>query len=282
LHRYAPLARTCLFANLATAAVFLPFSAYPQTTVDTFQQEIDKRDAQIKQLLQRMDKLERDIRARMPTAAAAPVQRHAEPSRPAGGLTASPPPSPVSPPAASAPSSSTKPNTELEDALIARALENTLVNQGGQLLPAYSYQIVPDFSYSHQSIDALAFANNGTAIARQQSHRDLLEWGLGFRIGLPWDTQIGIRVPLDLVSGSGTLGGAIASTNNRGGLGDVSLTLQKQALHEKGPIPDVLVNAGYKANTGSTSLTERQPSTFPFTVGTGSAAILILIFVVWQ
>ena len=59
-------------------------------------------------------------------------------------------------------------------------------------------------------------------------------------------------------------------SSNRGGLGDVSLTLQKQVLHEKGWIPDLLVNLNYTAATGSPSLSQRQLSTFPFAVGTGS------------
>ena len=269
LRNFCPvLARASLVAALMASPLPLRSTAHAQSNVDDLQREIGKRDAQINQLLQRMDKLEKEMRAR--TAAAAPARRPAEPLLPAGGLVAPPPVKPASPPVAAAPLPASKSDTEAEETMIARALENTLVNQGGQLLPAYSYQIVPDFSYAHQSFDGLAFTNGGATIVRQQSQRNLLEWGLGFRIGLPWETQFGIRVPLDLVSGSGTLAGSNASTNNRGGLGDLSLTLQKQVVHEKGWLPDVLVNAGYKANTGSTSLTQRQPSTYPFTVGTGS------------
>ena len=153
--------------------------------------------------------------------------------------------------------------------MIARALENTLVDRGGQLLPPYVFQLVPDFSFGYQSEDQLAFLNNGS-IVRQQSHRDLLEWGFGFRIGLPWETQVGFRVPFDLDYGTATFGGTNTFSSNRGGLGDVSLTLQKQVLHEKGWIPDLLVNLNYTAATGSTSLSQRQLSTFPFAVGTGS------------
>ena len=90
--------------------------------------------------------------------------------------------------------------------MIARALENTLVDRGGQLLPPYVFQLVPDFSFGYQSEDQLAFLNNGS-IVRQQSHRDLLEWGFGFRIGLPWETQVGFRVPFDLNYGTATFGG---------------------------------------------------------------------------
>ncbi len=153
--------------------------------------------------------------------------------------------------------------------MISRALENTLVDRGGQLLPPYVVQLVPDFSYSHQSLDQLAFFTNGN-IVRQQSHRDQLEWGLGFRIGLPWETQFNLRVPLDLSYASATFGGNRTINSNRGGLGDISMAFQKQVLHEKGWVPDLLVNVAYTANTGSTSLAQQAVSTFPFAVGTGS------------
>ncbi len=156
-------------------------------------------------------------------------------------------------------------------------MENTLVDQGALLLSPWVAQIVPDFSYGHQSTDQLSYvAQNliqsgpNTPVTTQKSHTDLLEWGLGFRLGLPWESQVSIRIPVGLDYGAATFGGTANSNSTRGGLGDVFIGLQKQVLHEKGMLPDVLLNIGYKANTGSTNLTATQVSTFPFGVGTGS------------
>lgn len=275
------LARVGFVGILATGLVDSNTAAAQQPTTGELQQEIQQRDVQIQQLLKRMDALEKEVKGKL-AAAHARVQ-HAEqpasappPAAKSQSAQVVPPPSPppgrtpVQPLISPAPgTSATTTPEEPEDAMIARALENTLVDRGGQLLPPYVFQLVPDFSFGYQSEDQLAFLNNGS-IVRQQSHRDLLEWGFGFRIGLPWETQVGFRVPFDLNYGTATFGGTNTFSSNRGGLGDVSLTLQKQVLHEKGWIPDLLVNLNYTAATGSTSLSQRQLSTFPFAVGTGS------------
>ena len=270
------------FAGLLAAGVLDQGSAVAQPTTEELQQEIQKRDAQIRQLIKRLDSLEKEVRTRIaaapvpapratqPVPAETPTAQAAPPPAPPPGRTPVrpliPPVEGTTAPAATAPAASQE---EAEEAMISRALENTLVDRGGQLLPPYVVQLVPDFSYSHQSLDQLAFFTNGN-IVRQQSHRDQLEWGLGFRIGLPWETQFNLRVPLDLSYASATFGGNRTINSNRGGLGDISMAFQKQVLHEKGWVPDLLVNVAYTANTGSTSLAQQAVSTFPFAVGTGS------------
>lgn len=281
----------------AAAGLLGSGTALAQPTVEQLQQEIQQRDKQIQQLLKRMDALEKEVRSRpATTTAAAPRQPAATAPAPAAtalapgappamgaappptaaagkperaAQAASPYPTPVQPltgPAAPQPQS----KEEAEEAMISRALENTLVGQGGQLLPPYMFQLVPDFSYTYRSIDQLAFVAPNGAIVRQQAHQNLLEWGFGFRIGLPWETQFSMRVPIGLDYGAATFAGSTNANTSAGGLGDISLTLQKQVLHERGWLPDVLLSMTYKANTGSTSLTQTQISTFPFTVGTGS------------
>jgi len=240
-----------------------------QPTLEDMQREIEKRDAVIDRLLRRMESLEKEVRAR-PSVTPAPARESREVApvfRSQPGVAQVPPA--VIPPPSTGPIATTVPAENEEEAMISRALENTLVNQGGQLLPPYMYQIVPDFSYSHQSLDQIAFVTNGS-IVRQRSHVDRLEWGLGFRIGLPWESQVSIRVPVGLAYGSATFGGTTTISTDRGGFGDISMSFQKQVLHEKGLLPDVLLNVTYKAGTGSTSLTQQAASTFPTTVGTGS------------
>jgi hypothetical protein len=278
-------------ACVLVAGLSQPHLAAAQPTTEELQREIQQRDAQIQQLLRRMDALEREVKAQKAAtprpappprpAPAPPAEAQAAPTAPPPvAMTPTPTPPTLAPPsigptpvkplmpsATPAPTPTTE--AEAEEAMISRALENTLINQGGQLLPPFVYQLVPDFGYTHQSLDQLAFVSNG-AIVRQQSHKDLLEWGFGFRIGLPWETQIGIRIPVGLDYGSATFGGTTTANSTRGGLGDISLTLQKQVFHEKGWLPDVLLNFIYRANTGSTSLSQTQISTFPFAVGTGS------------
>jgi hypothetical protein len=267
------------YAAVAQDAPSLPPRVPSVTpTPEMLEQQIRDRDAIINKLSRRLDALEKEVRQPARRAAAAPSApvplRETEPVQ---STQAQPPqPSPPQPPLLTATRPVSSPPNEETDANIVRALENTLVDQGGLLLSPWSMQIVPDFSYSHQSLDQLSFVSPnllppgvGNPVT-QKATRDLLEWGLGFRLGLPWDSQISIRLPFDLDYGSATFAGASGVSQNRGGVGDFSMTFQKQVLHEKGPIPDVLLSLTYKANTGSTSFATRQVSTFPFATGTGS------------
>ena len=138
-------------------------------------------------------------------------------------------------------------------------------------------QLVPDAGVVYSSQDQLAFVSpgvipgtTGTGIFREQLHRWDVEFGLGFRIGLPYGFQASIRIPYDWTQGSATFGGSTNRTVTRNGVGDLSLGLQKQVLTEDAGWPAVLLNANYKFATGSSSLTVPQVATYPFGVGTGS------------
>lgn len=272
----ASLPLTCLLAH----------AAHAQPTPEELQAEIRKRDAVIDSLLKRVDALEKQAHAGEPTMTAAPAQS----KRQVAG-TQAPPPSPASPtlfggtPMAAAavptmnPPETTTPgeDNEIEEATIARALENTLIDQGALLLAPWTMQVVPDFSYTYQAINQLSFVSPsvvpgavGNSLLLQNSRRSLLEWGLGFRLGLPWETQLDIRVPVGLDFGSATFGNGYTANSTRGGIGDVSVGLEKQIFHEQGLLPDVLLNLTYKSNTGNSNVAAPQVSTFPFAVGTGS------------
>jgi hypothetical protein len=156
-------------------------------------------------------------------------------------------------------------------------LENTLVNQGGLLLSPWVEQFVPDLGVIYSSVNQLAFVAPGvipgttsTGIFTQNSHRWNIELGLGYRVGLPFGMQAQFRVPFDIAQGEATFGGTTDRSSNAGGLGDISFGLQKQILYEESWWPAIILNANYKAATGSSNLAQTQVSTFPFAVGTGS------------
>jgi len=263
--------RSLAASTILTGVVLsLTSNAIAQTSQTTpspqvLESEIRKRDALINSLLKRVDALEKEMHVQ-------PIKRVPNAPQPQAEAIPAPQPSPQTPP----PPVTSSPPPEGEEDTVARALENTLVDQGGLLLNPWSQQIVPDFSYAHQSIYQLSFAAPNLLPAgignpvTQKLNRNLLEWGLAYRLGLPWDTQLNIRIPVDLDYGSSTFAGTTNVNQNRGGIGDFSLNFQKQVLHEKGAIPDLILNVAYKANTGSTYLATRQVSTFSFATGTGS------------
>jgi hypothetical protein len=279
---------TRLFAIAAAplalgGALLMSSPAGAQPTTEQLQQEIDKRDAIIQDLMKRVGALEKEAHAGQNGAPPQPEKKTRRTAQAAPAATPAPEPpfTPLAPADAPVlvgnPQAASAPADDKDEANVARALENTLVDQGSLLLSPFQMQLVPDFSYQYQSTNQLAFVSpaviphaTGESLLTQVSHREYLEWGLGFRIGLPWETQFNFRVPVGLDFGSATFGGNTNLNSTRGGIGDVSMNLQKQVLHEKGWVPDLLLNVGYKAATGSTSYAAPQFSTFPFAVGTGS------------
>src|SRR4051812_30014899 len=114
----ATSSRPYLFGAAVTALLAAPLAAKAQS-VDELQLEIRKRDAQINQLLRRMDALEREVRAKPPVVAP-PAQRTAETPPPAIAPPAVPRPAPAPPPAVV--SRVPAPTDESEDTMIMRAL----------------------------------------------------------------------------------------------------------------------------------------------------------------
>src|SRR6185437_6652574 len=155
----------------ATAFTFAPARA--QSNTDDLMREIHRRDQVIDQLLRRVDALEKQARPATrlgSTAQPAPIA-----VAPISEPDTSPNASRIRQVAAPAPVQPAKPGAtgDTEETMIARALENTLVDQGGLLLPPYSVQFVPDFSFAYSSIDQLAFFGPTGTIVRQRSHQYL-------------------------------------------------------------------------------------------------------------
>ena len=281
----SPLSSRCLLIVAATLLGSVP--AHAQPTPEELQREIEKRDAIINDLAKRLSALEKQVHATGAPAQSRSQTASIPPPAPVGAtapivpgvrLSQATPPAP--PPAAptggrvtTAQAGAATPAPGEDDETLARALENTLVDQGAQVLGKWQLQFVPDFSYAYQSLDQLAYVNLGNGTTEfpvtQRSHRDLAEAGFSFRLGLPWESQINVRVPFDWSGGQATFAGTETAHSGASGIGDVSVNVIKQVLHEHGYLPDLLFNVAYTANTGSSSRSQAQISTFPFAVGTG-------------
>jgi hypothetical protein len=285
--------RHCILGGITAAGLMtLSPAAVAQAADQDVQRALQQRDAVIEQLQKRIEALEKRMRTSearptraapastkgVPILVAAPatIAPAAVGARPAAtAADAQPATAPTSPPT---PAPGTTVPAAAEDEMIARALERTLVEQGAQLLPPYAFQLVPFADYSYQGDTQLSFvaANQlfpgatGQQLVTQRTRRDTIDGGLTFRLGLPWETQVNFRLPFVWSRGEATFAGVETKSRSTSGIGDISINLQKQVLHERGWLPDVLLNAFYVADTGRSSLTRPQVSTFNFSTGTGS------------
>ena len=115
-----------------------------------------------------------------------------------------------------------------EDEELGRALERALVQQGGLLLRAGTYELQPETSYANWD------AARGPA-------RYAVGAALSLRAGLPWESQFQLRVPYVHVATAA--GSAIA-------LGDIDLSLSKQLARESPGVPGLIASLGWTGRTG--------------------------------
>jgi hypothetical protein len=246
-----------------------PTKPKPKPTVEQLQKEIRERDALIRNLVRRVENLERQMatgesaNANRPAATkrAGATARVAAPPAPqtelAGLEPEEPEPAPASPPgkAAASPTSATRqaanapPSApgqfEVSEETAERALERTLVATGNLLVPSGFAEVEPLFSYTRRETPNLVLFNQ---------NRNEFTWALDTRLGLPWESQFEIALPYNLVNQQ--LTNAFVAppqlVSNRSGnaVGDLTVGLAKTLIHESGWIPDVLGRITYEAPTG--------------------------------
>jgi len=191
-------------------------------------QQIEKRDAIIIDLLRRVVALERQLAVTRPDELQKPAP---DPSKPVKDTT------PV-------------------DEEINRALERSLVREGGMVLPKGSIEFEPRFLYSYRGSNALQIEqlNGQETVALQNAKRDTFDVSGIVRMGLPWTSQIDLRLPFIISRQEVATAGTTQSKRWHSGLGDIELGFTKQLLEEKGSLPGLLTAFSWKSNTGNNNI----------------------------
>jgi hypothetical protein len=253
-------------------------SARAQTsepTTEQLQKEIRQRDAIIRSLVRRVEKLERQVgtgasASASPAAAATRPAASSQPAArpPAPTVTAleteAPAPAPATPstpPASSAGATPQAADTnppapgqfEVSPEAAERALERTLVATGNLLVPKGFAEVEPLLSYTRRENPSQILFN---------VNRNEFSWALDMRFGLPWESQFEIALPYNLaqqqvnnVLQQPVTDIAVAPpqqfSNSWGNsFGDVTVGLAKIFVHESGWIPDLLGRVTYEIPTG--------------------------------
>ena len=160
-----------------------------------------------------------------------------------------------------------------QDRLIRSAFENTLVDRGGLLLPAWNYDIETSLTYVHSSSDNIVI--DGFTIfpvlvvgdiQSERLTRDVNLANLTLRMGLPWDSQAEVRIPYGHQTLRSYRADGVEDTFRDGGLGDIEFALSRQLYRSRGKWPDLVANLRWKSKTGSNPFTASADDVF---VGTG-------------
>lgn len=236
-------------------------------TIEELQKRLDERDAVIRDLLHRVEMLEKGRPAgtrsasapttpRTDSAANAPAAAAIEPSdRPASSGRV-----PEQTAQAPAPAPSAPGEFEIDKDAAERALERALVQSGALLLSAGTVEIAPSVSFVRRESATpgqLVFPTTvGVLVANNKVRQNQLETALLFRAGLPWDAQAEIGLPYDYKSTStatmvGTAG-LSEQTTKAWGFGDPTLSVLKQLSKEGEWLPSLLAGLTWDSDFGQT------------------------------
>jgi hypothetical protein len=232
---------------LLICGIALSPSALAETDAQALRALLGERDAAIielqatvRQMAERLDKLERQL----------------------GDEATSTEPEPVAATSSSSPQAARYETTETEedfgrldvDELAAqRALERTLTQEGALLLPSWTFEVEPSFTYGLDQFEIPTRQGGAQEeFGLADFERQVYVADVEFRMGLPFDSQFEIGVPYswvdDSLAAAPTAG--IDSFDRSGqGLGSVRLGIAKTLLREQGWRPDLVGRIFW--NTGS-------------------------------
>jgi hypothetical protein len=238
--------------------VTIPASARSvKPTVEQLQKEIKQRDALIRSLVHRVEKLEQQVGAA--TATGATANRTGTRAQPANSpattteATAHPEetaqaPTRVqaAPPAPQTPAKPPSPGQfEVSEEAAERALERTLVATGNLIVPVGFAEIEPLFSYTRRERPAQVLFD---------VNRNELFPAVDLRVGLPWESQIEFFLPYNFQEQQQVNASVapVSQISNRWGnaIGDFTVGVAKTFVHESGWIPNLLGRVNWEIPTG--------------------------------
>jgi hypothetical protein len=158
--------------------------------------------------------------------------------------------------------------------LIRAAFERTLIDRGGLLLPPGKLEFEPSLSYAHSSSENLVI--DGFTIfpvlvigdiVSERLRRDTMTASLSARLGLPWRSQLEVRLPWIAEDSSRLLGDGEEIRIRDQGPGDFEIALSRDLPLLFGRGPQLLGSVRWKSTTARDPFGLDEETQIPF--GTG-------------
>ena len=222
--------------------------AWAQSDVADLQRQLQERDALVRSLVNRVEALERRLGAgaQAPSAAQVP-QAAAVPAPPAAA--AAPSGAVASVPAPAAPAPTGAPQEEE----LGRALERTLLREGGILLAPGSFELDPRFEYEYNGVRGLGIVQAAAGPAVVERSRDVHRFSstIGLRAGLSQFTQVEARLPFVATEDATTASAAGLRQRDRArGVGDAEFQVTHQLAQDRVGTPALLASLNVRLPTG--------------------------------
>lgn len=140
-----------------------------------------------------------------------------------------------------------------------RALDRSLVQTGAILLPFRQMELQPFFNYLRRENFFPSLIGNDVGqlvgVGTANIKRNEFSTGFLFRAGLPFESQIELRLPVRIVGQTNIIpqGANIVSDTSRtgAGLGDISVGIAKTLFREDGWIPDLVGRFTWDSDSGN-------------------------------
>lgn len=180
----------------------------------------------------------------------------------------------AAPPAAPEPAAPA-PVPSIEDQqLIRAAFERTLIDRGGLLLPRWTFEVEPSTSYAHSSSESLVI--DGFTIFpvlvvgdifSERVRRNTLTTSLTARLGLPWRSQLEVRAPYIYEDSSRLTGDGEELKLSDHGVGDLEIALSRDLPRFFGRGPQLLGSLRWKMVTARDPFGLDEDEQIPFGSG---------------
>ncbi|HEX6995823.1 MAG TPA: hypothetical protein VF339_16950 [Gammaproteobacteria bacterium] len=211
-----------------------------QTQIDELKRAIAVRDQVIRNLIQRIEQLELAVN---------------ELGGAGGGTTASAQPAAGQPGAQPAAERTAAPAPQDQE-LIRAAFERTLIDRGGLLLPPGTLELEPSLSYAHSSSENLVIDGFTVFpvlvvgdIFSERRRRNTATTAITGRLGLPWRSQLEVRLPWIREDASRLTGDGEEIEASGHGLGDVEIAWSRDLPRLFGRGPQLLGSLRWKGAT---------------------------------
>ena len=138
-----------------------------------------------------------------------------------------------------------------------QAISRGLIERGALVLAPWSAEITPSLAYNHSIKQGLVLVDTPEGISTVTDQRlrdDGLQAMVGLRLGLPWRSQLEVRVPYGWRGEGSSLGDGSHKTLSAFGVGDAEIEFSHQFLSEGAWRPDLVGAVTWRLPTGADPL----------------------------
>jgi hypothetical protein len=231
-----------------------------QVSTRALLQKVKERDAMIKDLLSRVEALENN-RSETAVTRQEPLANN-EQSSPAPQQPANadiqPDKSSSQPQAKTGEPAEAPGEFKVDLQASQRALERTLAKSGVLLLPTWYLDTDLNFTFTHRENQNFVLSRDSQghtiSLASGKLRQNIFDPSIGFRLGLPFDSQLEFSLPYRFINQSKIMPSlAVDDKANGSGLGDVQIGLAKTLLQEDKWWPDLIARVRWNTDSGEAS-----------------------------